>query len=201
MKSMAESWTDAWYDAFKETGDGLQGLEGSFDEFIDNLYKKTILNKLSEKYFKDLYTQLDSILATEGGLTNNLDAFNDWIGLVQNAFDGFNEDATAAMNALSNVYGAGGGLEGLQASIQGMTEETADILAAYLNSVRFYVADNNQLLRNLYNVMAIDNDANPMLQQLKIIAAQTTAIHNVFDSVVSFGDDVSGNFVKVKISQ
>lgn len=201
MKSMAESWTDAWYEAFKETGDGLSGLEDSFDEFIDNLYKKTILNKLSEKYFKDLYTQLDSILATEGGLTNNLDVFNDWIGLVQNAFDGFNEDATAAMNALSNVYGAGGGLEGLQASLQGMTEETADILAAYLNSVRFYVADNNQLLQNLYNVMAIDNDANPMLQQLKIIAAQTTAIHNVFDSVVSFGDDVSGNFVKVKISQ
>lgn len=201
MKSMAESWTDAWLDAYKETGDGLQGLEDSFDEFIDNLYKKTILNKLSEKYFKDLYTQLDSILATEGGLTNNLDAFNDWIGLVQNAFDGFNEDATAAMNALSNVYGAGGGLEGLQASLQGMTEETADILAAYLNSVRFYVADNNQLLQNLYNVMAIDNDANPMLQQLKIIAAQTTAIHNVFDSVVSFGGDVSGNFVKVKISQ
>ena len=201
MKSMAESWTDAWYDAFKETGDGLSGLEDSFDEFIDNLYKKTILNKLADKYFKDLYTQLDSILATEGGLTNNLDAFNDWIGLVQNAFDGFNEDATAAMNALSNVYGAGGGLEGLQASLQGMTEETADILAAYLNTVRLYVADNNQLLQNLYNVMAIDNDANPMLQQLKIIAAQTTAIHNVFDSVVSFGGDVSGNFVKVKISQ
>lgn len=200
MKSMAESWTDAWYDAFKETGDGLSGLEDSFDEFIDNLYKKTILNKLSEKYFKNLYTKLDSILATEGGLTNNLDAFNDWIGLVQNAFDGFNEDATAAMNALSNVYGAGGGLEGLQASLQGMTEETADILAAYLNSVRFYVADNNQLLQNLYNVMAIDNDANPMLQQLKIIAAQTTSINILLDSVVHSGGyqgNGGGSYLKV----
>jgi len=147
-----------------------------------------------------LYTQLDSILATEGGLTNNLDAFNDWIGLVQNAFDGFNEDATAAMNALSNVYGAGGGLEGLQASIQGMTEETADILAAYLNSVRFYVADNNQLLQNLLNGLTIDNNSNPMLQQLKIVAAQTTSINLLLDSVVHSGGyqgNGGGSYLKV----
>lgn len=200
MKSMAESWTDAWYTAFKETGDGLSGLEDSFDEFIDNLYKKTILNKIADQYFHKLYEELDDILATQGGLTGNLDAFNDWIGRVQTAFDGFNEDATAAMNALSNVYGAGGGLEALQASLQGMTEETADILAAYLNSVRFYVADNNQLLQNLLSGLTIDNNSNPMLQQLKIVAANTNAISSMFSDIYKgAGHDDGGAYIKVRM--
>jgi hypothetical protein len=135
----------------------------------------------------------------EGGarvVNSELERIREIFGTQRELLDDF-------LTNMAGMYGLSdsGSLSGLAAGIQGMTEETADILAAYLNSVRFYVADNNQLLRNLYNVMAIDNDANPMLQQLKIIAAQTTAIHNVFDSVVSFGDDVSGNFVKVKISQ
>ena len=203
MKSTVEEWTDAWYDAFKETGDGLSALEDSFEEFFENIVKKTLMQNIMSKYFEEGFlSQLDEILGTEGGVMGNLDALNDWITKYHNLAVLADEEMQQAVQAISNITGIGAGnLEGLQASLQGMTEDTAQALEGYINSVRMYVADSNQILHNLYNVMSIDNETNPMLQQLKIIAAQTTAIHNVFDSVVSFGGDVSGNFVKVKISQ
>lgn len=201
MKSMAESWTDAWYDAFKETGDGLSGLEDSFEEFFENIVKKTLMNNIMTKYFgEDFLSGLDKILGTEGGVMGNLDALNDWITQYHDLAVQADEEMQSAVNAIQSVTGIGGGLEGLQASLQGMTEETADILAAYLNSVRFYVADNNQLLQNLLNGLTIDNNSNPMLQQLKIVAAQTTSINLLLDSVVHSGGyqgNGGGSYLKV----
>lgn len=201
MKSTVEEWTDAWYEAFKETGDGLSGLEDSFEEFFENIVKKTLMNNIMAKYFgEDFLAGLETILGTEGGVMGNLDALNDWINQYHDLAVQADEELQAATQAIQNVTGIGGGLEGLQAGLQGMTEETADILAAYLNSVRFYVADNNQLLQNLYNVMSIDNNSNPMLQQLKIVAAQTTSINLLLDSVVHSGGyqgNGGGSYLKV----
>ena len=201
MKSTVEEWTDAWYEAFKETGDGLSGLEDSFEEFFENIVKKTLMNNIMAKYFgEDFLASLDTILGTEGGVMGNLDALNDWITQYHDLAVQADEEMQAATQAIQNVTGIGGGLEGLQAGLQGMTEETADILAAYLNSVRFYVADNNQLLQNLLNGLTIDNNSNPMLQQLKIVAAQTTSINLLLDSVVHSGGyqgNGGGSYLKV----
>jgi len=201
MKSTVEEWTDAWYEAFKETGDGLSGLEDSFEEFFENIVKKHLMNNIMTKYFGDNFLSgLDKILGTEGGVMGNLDALNDWINQYHDLAVQADEEMQAAVNAIQSVTGIGGGLEGLQAGLQGMTEETADILAAYLNSVRFYVADNNQLLQNLLNGLTIDNNSNPMLQQLKIVAAQTTSINLLLDSVVHSGGyqgNGGGSYLKV----
>ena len=201
MKSTVEEWTNAWYNAFKETGDGLSGLEDSFEEFFENIVKKTLMNNIMAKYFgEDFLASLDTILGTEGGVMGNLDALNDWINQYHELAVQADEEMQAATQAIQSVTGIGGGLEGMQASLQGMTEETADILAAYLNSVRFYVADNNQLLQNLLNGLTIDNNSNPMLQQLKIVAAQTTSINLLLDSVVHSGGyqgNGGGSYLKV----
>lgn len=200
MKSQAEQWTDAWYEAFKETGDGLKGLEESFDEFLDNLFKRQIMNRLADKYFTNLFSDLDEILATQGGVLGNRDAFTEWMNALQTAFGGFNEEATEIANAFMQMGGFGGGLEGLTASLQGMTEETAEILAAYLNSVRYYVADNNQLLRNLYEGLAFDSGNNPIVEQLKIVAANTNAISTMFSDIYKgAGHDDGGAYIKVRM--
>lgn len=200
MKSQAEEWTDAWYEAFKETGDGLKGLEESFDEFLDNLFKRQIMNRLADKYFTNLFSDLDEILATQGGVLGNRDAFTEWMNALQTAFGGFNEEATEIANAFMQMGGFGGGLEGLTASLQGMTEETAEILAAYLNSVRYYVADNNQLLRNLYEGLAFDSGNNPIVEQLKIVAANTNAISTMFSDIYKgAGHDDGGAYIKVRM--
>ena len=74
-------------------------------------------------------------------------------------------------------------LTGLQRGIQSITEETANALQALLNSIRFFVADNNTQLKIIAGSYNTEDTPNPMLAQLKVIAAQTTAIRNLLDSV------------------
>ena len=184
MKSMAQEWSDAWYDAFKETGDGLSGLEDSFDEFLDNLYKRQILNALGKKYFEGLFKDLDNLLLKEGGLAENRYEFSEWASRVRDAMGAFSEEAKGMTDILSSAGGLGSNLEGLQASLQGMTESTAEALEAYLNSIRFYVAGNSERLEAIANSLLSTTATNPMLEQLRMIAANTSAMQTLLDSVV-----------------
>ena len=200
MKSMAQEWSDAWYDAFKETGDGLSGLEDSFDEFLDNLYKRQILNALGKKYFEGLFKDLDNLLLKEGGLAENRYEFSEWASRVREAMGAFSEEAKGMTEILSASGGLGSNLEGLQASLQGMTETTAEALEAYLNSIRFYVAGNSDRLEAIANSLLSTTATNPMLEQLRMIAANTSAIQTLLDSVVKpTGWSGGGAFIKVSL--
>ena len=196
---VAEEWTDAWWEAFKETGDGLSGLEDNFDEFLENIFKKQILNKFADQYFSQLFNELNTILAKEGGLQQNRDEFTDWVNRVRETFGYFNEDAKELAQTLLNATGGiGGGLDGLTQSIQGMTEETADILAGYLNTIVSNSIDNNARIEALAQALTQDNGGSPIIEQLKVIAQQTTAINMLLDSVVSpTGDSGFGARIKV----
>ena len=184
MKSMAQEWSDAWYDAFKETGDGLSGLEDSFDEFLDNLYKRQILNALGKKYFEGLFKDLDNLLLKEGGLAENRYEFSQWADRMRDAMGAFSEEAKDYTEILSSAGGLGSNLEGLQASIQGMTETTAQALEGYLNAIRLYVAEDNERLAAIANSLLSTTTTNPMLEQLRMIAANTSAMQTLLDSVV-----------------
>lgn len=49
--------------------------------------------------------------------------------------------------------GQGGNLSALQKGIQGITEDTAQIIEAYLNSIRGYVSEQVTHTRNIYNIL------------------------------------------------
>ena len=92
-------------------------------------------------------------------------------------------------------------LSGLQRGIQGVTEETAQIIEAYLNSVRFYVADSNTKLTQLVNqVVGGENTPNPMLSELKTQTEMIRAIRDMFSSVIRNGHPTFGGaFIKVAL--
>ena len=76
------------------------------------------------------------------------------------------------------------GLSGLQRGIQGITESQADILASYLNSIRFYVSENNSILSKYLDYQSETNEIkNPMLEELKIISGHAKNIHALLTAV------------------
>ena len=91
-------------------------------------------------------------------------------------------------------------LSGLQKGIQGITEEQADIIAAFLSSIRFYIAQDNQNLTRLTEFLVGNDTQNPMLSQLKIIAAQTSAINSLLEGVTKGGHSQGGRGIKVFIN-
>lgn len=64
FKTLAENFASAWLEAFQETGDGLSGLQESFDDFMENYVKQQILLRLSDKFLKPMFEEFDSLIAT-----------------------------------------------------------------------------------------------------------------------------------------
>ena len=66
-----------------------------------------------------------------------------------------------------------------------MTEEQADILAAYWNSVRQYTASIDEKMSSIIQGLNFNDEANPMISQLKIIARQTNNIYDLLDGLTA----------------
>jgi hypothetical protein len=144
----AKEFTDAWYDAFKETGDGLSGLEENFEEMFMNLAKNQAAMQITtayteqwEKALKDYINDEDTRLTKEEAAA--------WAAEVRSSFPELNEALEAFLGTISEgLGGKSGSLSELQKGIQGVTEETAQVLESLLNSMRLYVADTNMHIKD-----------------------------------------------------
>lgn len=103
------------------------------------------------------------------------------------------------LKSLASVFGLGGegSLSGLAAGIQGMTEEQANILEAYWNSVRGYTASIDM---NVARLLSNDVNTNPMLQQISLIATNTSSINTLLQSVSKSGHSQGGIGLKVFVN-
>lgn len=183
-KDAAESFIDAWLSAYKETGDGLEALQGQWDEYFDNLVKKQMTMHIANKYIKGLLEQVDKAIGANGIVTgdemSNLKAMAEQSSIELNAI----------MKQFADAFGIEGltdgtKLEGLSESIQGVTEVTAQALEAILNSMRFYVIDNNKQLIDIANtLLSWESPTSPILAELKAQTSYLSSIESLFNSVV-----------------
>ena len=199
--SVARDFVDAWYDSFQAVDDGISGLEDNFKDMFLNLIKQQATLQIAgdfidrwKKYLEAYVNEEDLILTTEEA--------KKWAAQVKEEIP----DLSLMLENLFGVFGEGvtdltekSSLSGLQKGISSITEETAQILEAYLNSVRFYVADSNSKLAQLVATWANPEIENPMLTNLKIIAKQTTDIHTLLESLTAPHPTESGRGLKVII--
>lgn len=145
----AREFTDAWWDAFVETGDGLKGLEENFNEMFLNLAKNQaamqITGAFADRWKKDLekYINEDDTELTK-------DEAREWAQKIRETLPGLSAALEGYLGAFKDMATEtqGAGLSALSKSIQGVSESTAQVLESLLNSMRFYVADSNQELKN-----------------------------------------------------
>ena len=150
----AREFTDAWWDAFVETGDGLKGLEENFNEIFLNLAKNQaamqITGAFAERWKKDLekYINVDDTELTK-------DEAREWAQKVRDTFPELSAALEGYLGAFKDMATEteDAGLSALQKGIQGVTEETAQVIEALLNSMRFYVADSNSELKNQTRIL------------------------------------------------
>ena len=187
IKSATENFVNAWIDAFRETGDGLSGLEEQFDEVFMNLVKKQVLGRGVDKLLKPLWDSFD-VMLNDGGMDDQDFAdFNKQWNSLSPQIDEFLTKMVNDLGIADDITKKTGGLSGLQEGIQGITEDQADILAAYWSSVRFIVSNIEQKFTE-YARQMLGNDANtnPILAELK---AQTTLLEEIdkkLGSVIGF---------------
>ena len=186
IKSAAEDFVSAWVDAFNETEDGLTGLEEHMDEFLENAVKKQLLLRLSQQYITPLLKEFDQMFAESSpmGEIMTKEELDAWKRMYTEYSEAFDEKAKAYMEALGITGGANReGLDGLTKGIQGVTEDTAEVVAAITESIRFFVADTNVLLHNFeLHLVAPEDMANPWYEQIK---SQTNYLRQIRDSIES----------------
>lgn len=195
----ATEFTDAWLEAFKETGNGLTGLEDNFKEAVTNMLKQQASMLITSTYVDKWKKNLEKYINTDDLELTTTEA-KQWVEDVKSTLPQLNNALKEYFNAMKGAgIDLGGNYEmsSLQRGLQAMTEDTAQILASYLNSVRFYVAEQNILLQNIAASLGASTIENPMVEQLKIIASQTTAINSLLQSCTKGGHRLGGMGLKI----
>ena len=164
-----ESMTEAWLEAFKETGDGLSALEDKWDEYFDNLVLKQMSLRISKQKIDEYLAIWDKYVSkgSEGGEDITTAEANKLATLKETLLSNLNEEyrALAQYLGVGENAASGGGLTALQKGIQGITEDTAQVIESYLNSLRSYVA-------------SISSDTSSLLNETK-------ALHRLLDSMTA----------------
>ena len=160
ITDFTSGFVEAWWDAMEEGMSGLDALGEHFEDTMKDMVKKQALYKGASNIMKQVQDAInkslegdysidkgewDTILAAAKKANIDLDAF------LQGYYDMF--------GSLSD--GASGGLSALQKGIQGITEDSAQIIEAYLNSVRGYVSEQVTHTKNIYRILndAVHSDA------------------------------------------
>lgn len=204
MKSATEEFVDAWMEAYKETGDGLDALEGKFNEFLENTIKKQIVMRGANNILKGLYENYDAMFSEDsaGGAILTPEEADAMRKLWTQYKQQLNDYLLNISKSLGVTTGeADGELSGLQAGIQGITESQAEILTTYANSCRFFLSSINTTLSDFATkIFDTEGDSNPILSQLRIVAQQTTAINSLLSSLTKGGHTEGGLGLKVFIN-
>lgn len=202
--SAAQEFTNAWLEAFNKTGDGLSGLEDNFKETMLEMVKQQASMLISSSYIENWKKQLEQYINPDD-LDLSTDEAKKWVNAVTTSLPQLNqalENYFTAMQQAGVDLGGGtsGELSGLQRGIQGVTEETAQIIEAYLNSIRFFVAEQTTFLSQIASSFGNNEIENPMVSELKTQTEMIRAIRDMFSSVIRNGHPTFGGaFIKVAL--
>lgn len=203
LRSAGEDFVSVWLDAFKETGDGLEALNGKWDEFFENLVLKQAASAVVNKRLKGYIDRIDAVLDSSGLSEKDTAAMmKDIINDAKSEAGLINEQLKEWFSALGISGGQGELLlSDLQKGIQNITEPQAAAIEAYLNSMRFAVFEQNNILTNMLTAIQAQygaNDNNTMLNEVKAIRTLVGSIDDRLSKVIiSRNSSNSGYMMRV----
>lgn len=198
-KSAAEGFADAWMSAFRDSENALDALNEEFEDLFANLLQTQLTNRLAEAYIQPILDAMDDALVDENGNARDLDTMvkmlaDAWAG-IDEATEGYNAAATQIMDLLKD-YGidltsgsSTSELSALQQGIEGVSEQTASALESILNSIRFFVAEQQAdvaIIREYLVSSSVSGQTteSPMLIELQSQTAILRDMRTMWDRVI-----------------
>lgn len=201
MKSAAEEFASAWLEAYKETGDGLTALEDKWDEYINNVIMKQLALRGIEKFLEPIMSKLDNMIGDDSYLSDEeLKELQDDIDKTMPALNEYWKKLAESFKVPIGDEGGSDNASTLSKSVQGVTESTANVIEAYLNSMRFFVSDSNMVLNNFYMAFtSIDPLLNPMYSELNNQTKLLRSIDERLASVITYSGDHPNGGASIKV--
>lgn len=215
-KSAAEAFSEAWVDAFNEGSDALDALNKKFDEYIKNLIVKQATVRLVGKMIKPVLKAIDEAVAegSEGG-NNGLEITSSELKKISDLWGkispNINDGLKSIVETLGYKPGANSNLSALQQGIQSVSEATASALESIINSIRYFVAQQQSdiaVIRNILEarlgaVTAQGESGGSSNQMIALMEQQAGYLHEICDnwsSVLKGGHKQGGKGIKVFMS-
>lgn len=201
MKSAAEEFASAWMDAYRETGDGLDALTDKWDEYINQVLVKQLALRGVSKFLEPIMSKLDNMIGDDSYLSDEeLKELQDDIDKTMPALNEYWKKLAESFKVPIGDEGGSDNASTLQKGIQGVTEETAGVIEAYLNSMRFFVSDSNMVLNNFYMAFtSIDPLLNPMYSELNNQTKLLRSIDERLASVITYSGDHPNGGASIKV--
>ena len=196
IKSAAQEFADAWLEAFKETGNGLDALTDKWDEYVQKIIASKLMLAGTEKYLKPIMDYIDAALADYDWSAEDQEGLQKYIDTYMPALSKYYEGVAKSLG----VMAGGDSLTSLEKGIQGITADQADALAAILESVRYFEADTNTLFHEfmLAYQSADTTTSNPIVVELQTQTELIRSINSLLGSVIK-NVPTTGRALKVQI--
>lgn len=148
IKSWASELTDAVVGAWEKGEDGVEAYRNKVKDMVKDVTKNIVSQKIMEAALSDPLNYLTNTLKDKGKLDEtDMDKLADQL---YKAGDEVVPQITGIFEALKNRgwdFRDNGSSSSTKNSIQSITEETADIIASYINSIRLDVSVNREYIK------------------------------------------------------
>lgn len=199
IKSAAEDFVSTWVAAWRQGEDTMDALNKKFDGMIDNMIAKSVASYLVSKRLQRIFDAVDEVTSekSEGGAEitmNELKRIKSLIG-DKSIAEQINQDLTNLYGALDIAYGVDSetnkNLSALQQGIQGITEDTAGAIEAYMNGMSQQVYLQSGVLTQIRDtILGFELDvqlgvSSQMLMQLQQSYQVQQSIEQVLQNVLN----------------
>lgn len=208
LNGWAEQLGSSLVDAFAAGEDAAEAFDKTVGDIMRDVTSKMISQDILAPMFGDLRNYLfgDNGMGGAFGSDFKLDASE--VAAMKTYLDKIkNEGIPAAEELFNAINNATGGMlddtekakSGLSAGIQSVTEDTADLLASYVNAIRASVALNEGRWERLLNesLPQISVIAQSQLDAQKQIAENTLRTAKATEAIVKSNDDISRLLTRV----
>lgn len=180
FSQLASDVTDNVIDSFLATGDALLDLEMGFQSLgrtiVESMMQSYIIKEILNKFQKPLDDLMNSYSAGTISYEEYMSNMGVLFAQMKDALTA-GEDAVTSMLVAAQeagvLTGEGSGAKTLGNEIKGVTEDTAQLLASYLNAIRADVATNR------VNVAGMSADLKLMLSLIPQAPTLTDYLNNI----------------------
>lgn len=210
IKDASEQFVSTWVDAWRQGGDTMEALNEKFDDMIDNMIAKSVASYLVSKRLQKIFDEVDKMSdeKSEGDseiTMNELKRLKNLIG-DKSIAEQINDDLANLYGALGIAFGVNSeqekNLSALRQGIQGVTEDTAGAIEAYMNIVSQRVFEQNlylQEIRDHLNNFDIDVQLGTLSQML-LQLQQSYQVQQNIESILTGVLNPSGRAIVVELN-
>ena len=210
LKDWASQLGDALFDAWKKGEDGAEAFKKKAGDILGDVMNGVLKLGLLEPMMQDIQTYLFGEDGKSGAFGEDFELTPDKLdGLAaklmagMEGVDAYNSALDQLEKILNEKYGLSmkGDKEsksGLSAGIQSVTEDTADLLASYVNAIRASVAMNETRWEQLLNdsIPQMNVIAQSQLDAQRLIAENTLRNAVAAEAIVKSNDEINRLLVR-----